>query len=89
MDFVAEALDQVFIDDTVGSSEEGKDMRDEVTLVVIELVVPVVEILGQVHLLSSPETCLSLDKNVSVCGRDKVATIAATFLYIIQIYKRG
>lgn len=46
LDLSAETLDQVFVDDTVGGSEEGKDVGDEVTLIIVEAVVPVVEILG-------------------------------------------
>jgi hypothetical protein len=56
----AETLDQVLVDNTVGGSEEGKDVRDKVTLIIVEAVVPVVEILGQVNLLSSPKRGLSL-----------------------------
>ena len=52
---VRKLLDQIFIDNAVGSSKECKDMRNEVALVVVEPVVPVVEVLGEVHLLGSPE----------------------------------
>lgn len=34
LDFVGEALDEVFVDDSVGDSEEG----DEMTLIVVELI---------------------------------------------------
>ena len=45
LDFTAEALDKVLIDNSVGCSEESKDMGNEVSLIVIESIVPVVEIL--------------------------------------------
>jgi hypothetical protein len=40
---------------TTYSSEESEDVLDEVSLVVVELVVPVVKIGGKVDLLGSPE----------------------------------
>lgn len=46
LDFTAEALEEVFVDNSVRGSEESEDVGDEVTLVIVELVVPVVEILG-------------------------------------------
>lgn len=46
LDFAAETLDEIFIDDAIRCGEEGEDVRDEVSLIVIEAVVPVVEILG-------------------------------------------
>ena len=56
----AETLDEVLVDDTVRSSEEGEDVRDEVALVVVELVVPIVKVLGEVDLFSGPEGGLGL-----------------------------
>lgn len=55
-----ETLKQVLVDNAVGCGEEGKDVRDEVTLIVVETVVPVVQILGKINLLSSPERGLGL-----------------------------
>ncbi len=55
LDFRGESLDEILVNDTVGSGEEGKDVRDEVTLVVVELVVPIVKILGKVDLFGGPE----------------------------------
>ena len=55
-----ESLDKILIDDPVGSGEEGKDMGDEVALVIIQSIVPVMEILGQINLLGSPEGCFGL-----------------------------
>lgn len=60
LDFARETLNQVLIDDAVGSGEEGENVRDEVLLIIVDLVVPVVEILGQINLLSSPERGLGL-----------------------------
>jgi len=56
----AEALDQVLVDDTVRGGEEGEDVGDEEALVIIETLVPVVKVLGEVDLLSSPEGSLGL-----------------------------
>lgn len=57
--FTAEALEKVFVDNTIRGSEEGQDVRDEVPLIVGQFV-PVVEILGQVDLFRSPERSLRL-----------------------------
>lgn len=56
----AETLEEVLIHDAVRGGEEGKNVRDEVSLVIIEPVVPVVEILRQVDLFGSPEGRLGL-----------------------------
>jgi hypothetical protein len=45
LDFTTEALDKVLIDNSVGRSEERKDVGNEVSLIVIESIVPVVKIL--------------------------------------------
>jgi hypothetical protein len=50
LDLSTETLNQVLIDNAIGGSEEGKNVGDEVALVVVQAVVPVVEILGQVNL---------------------------------------
>lgn len=55
LDLSAEALNQVLIDNAIRGSEEGKNVRDEVALVIVHAGVPVVEILGQIDFLSSPE----------------------------------
>lgn len=46
LDFTTETLYQVLIDNSVRGSKEGKNVGDEVTLVIIESVVPVMKILG-------------------------------------------
>lgn len=51
----AKTLNQVLIDDTVRGGKECQDMGNEIFLVFIEAVVPVVHVLGQVNLLSRPE----------------------------------
>ena len=42
LDFTAEALDEVLVHDSVRCGEKGEDVGDEVFLVVVESVVPVV-----------------------------------------------
>jgi hypothetical protein len=58
--FSAEAFDKVLVDDPVRSGEEGEDVRDKVSLVIVHPVVPVVQILGEINLLGSPEGRLCL-----------------------------
>jgi hypothetical protein len=60
LDLTAEALDKVLVDDTVRSGEESEDVLNKVALVVVELVVPVVEVGGEVDLLGGPERRLGL-----------------------------
>jgi len=58
LNLIQKALEQVFVDDIIRGSEESEDMGDEGTFVVVHAVIPVVEILRKVHLLSCPERCL-------------------------------
>lgn len=60
LDLATETLDEVLVDDAVRRGEESQDMGDEVALVIVEAVVPVVQVLGQIDLLSSPEGSLGL-----------------------------
>ena len=60
LDLAAETLDKVLVDDTIGGGEEGENVGDEVPLVIGKSVVPVVEILGEINLLGSPEGSLGL-----------------------------
>ena len=53
-------FNEVPIDNTVRSHKKSKDMGYKVAFVVIETVVPVMEVLGEVQLLSSPEGGFSL-----------------------------
>lgn len=55
-----ETLDEVLVDNAVRGGKEGKNVGDEVTLIVVQAVVPVVEILGEINLLSGPEGGLGL-----------------------------
>ena len=43
LDFLTEAFDKILVDDAIGCSEKGEDMRDEMTLTILEFC-PVVEI---------------------------------------------
>ncbi|KAK7434440.1 hypothetical protein VKT23_020210 [Stygiomarasmius scandens] len=52
VDFVGEMFDKIFIDDTVRGGKESENMEDEVTFIVVHAVVPVVEVLGEIHLLA-------------------------------------
>lgn len=60
LDFVGETLNEVLVDNAVGCSEEREDVGEEVALVIVQAVVPVVHVLGQVHLFGGPEGGLSL-----------------------------
>jgi len=53
--FVGEVFDQIFVDNAIGGSEESENVRNEVALVIVKAVNPVVHFLGKVHLLGSPE----------------------------------
>lgn len=60
LDLAAEALDQVLVDNAIRGGKEGQDVRDEVLLVIVQAVVPVVQILGQINLFGGPEGGLGL-----------------------------
>jgi len=51
----AETLDQVFVDNTIRGCEEGEDMGDEKALVIVETLVPIVQVFGEVDFFGSPE----------------------------------
>lgn len=55
LNLAAEALEKVLVDNSVGRGEESKNVGDEVALIVIETVVPVVKILREINLLCCPE----------------------------------
>lgn len=42
LDFAAETLNQVFVNNSIRCSEERKNVRDEVSFVVVQSVIPVV-----------------------------------------------
>jgi len=60
LDFTTESLEEVLVDNSVRGSKECKNMGDEVSLVIVQSVVPVVKILGEINFLSSPERCFCL-----------------------------
>jgi len=60
LNLATETLNQVLIDNAIRGSEEGKDVGDEVALVIVQAVVPVVQILGQINLLGGPEGSFGL-----------------------------
>ena len=60
LDFIAESLEEILVDDTVRGGKERKDVRNEESFIVIETVFPIVGILGEVNFLGSPERCLGL-----------------------------
>ena len=53
--FSGKPLDKVLINDAVRGGEEGQHMRDEVALIVVQPVIPVVQVFGQVDFLGGPE----------------------------------
>jgi len=59
LDFPVEPFDKVFVDNAV-CCKECKDVRDKVALVVVDAFLPIMKILREVHLLSSPGTHLGL-----------------------------
>lgn len=60
LDLVREALQQILVHNAIGGSKESEDVRDEVALIVRQLVLPIVHVLGQIDLLSGPEGGLGL-----------------------------
>jgi hypothetical protein len=58
--FATEALDQVLVDNSVRGRKKREDVGDEVTLVIVHSVVPVVDILGEINFLGSPKGSLGL-----------------------------
>lgn len=55
LDFGVEMFDKVFIDNIIGGGEEGEDVGDEEFFVIVEFVVLVVEIFGEIDFFSSLE----------------------------------
>jgi len=53
--FTAEALDEVLVDNAIRGGKECEYMGDEVALVIIQAVVPVVEVFGEIDFFGSPE----------------------------------
>ena len=57
---IAEALQQVLVDNAVGRGKESQDVRDKVALIIVQAAVPIVQILGEIDFLGGPERGLSL-----------------------------
>lgn len=57
LDFSAESLSEVFINDSIGCSEESKNVLNEVSLVVIKSL-PIFNVSGEIHFFGSPEGSL-------------------------------
>lgn len=51
----AETLDQVLVDDSIGRGEKRQDVGNKVSLIIVDSVVPVVEILREIDLFRGPE----------------------------------
>jgi hypothetical protein len=60
LDFTRKPFDEVLIHDAVRGRKKSEHMRDKVTHVIIEFVLPVVEVLGEIYTLGSPEGRLRL-----------------------------
>lgn len=60
LDLATKTFHKVLIHDPIGSGEESEDVGDEVTLVIVQAIVPVVKVFGQVDFLSCPEGGLGL-----------------------------
>ena len=60
LNFTGKPLDEVLVDNAVGGGEKGENVGDKVTLILVKSVLPVIEILGKVHLLGGPERRLRL-----------------------------
>ena len=58
-DFGDEVVAQVFVDDSVGGSEECENVRDEVTFVGMEIV-PIGGVSREIDLFRCPERCFGL-----------------------------
>ena len=71
LDLSTETLKQVLVDNAIRGSEESKNVGDEVSLVIVQTVVPVVQVLGQIDLFSSPERSFGLLVHLPdlICGR--------------------
>ena len=59
LDFGAESLDEILVDDAVGGGKKREHMRDKFALVVIEIF-PVADILVELHFFDNPVSVLRL-----------------------------
>jgi len=60
LNLTTKSFDEILVHDTIGSSKEREDMRDEVAFVIVELVVPIVKIFGEIYFFGCPERGLGL-----------------------------
>ena len=82
LNLAAESLEQVLVDNAIRRGEEGEDVGDEEALVISQAVVPVVEILGQVDLLGSPEGSLVLLVHLPDLFRNVLEELSRTTLRV-------
>ena len=74
LDFAAEALDEVLVDNTIRGGEKGEHVGDEVALIVIQAIVPVVEVFREVDFFSSPERSFGFFIHApDLCAVEKVS----------------
>ena len=55
LNFTGEPLDEVLVNDAIRGCEKSENVRNKVALVCVKPVLPVVEILGEIHLFGGPE----------------------------------
>ena len=55
LDFRAKSLDEVLVDNAIRGGEECENMRDEEAFVIVQSVVPVVKVFGEVDFFGGPE----------------------------------
>lgn len=55
LDLPAESFNQVLVDDAIGRGEECQHMRDEVSFIIIQSMIPIMQILGEIDFFGRPE----------------------------------
>jgi len=60
LNLTTESFDEVLVHDTIGGSKECEDVRDEIAFVIVELMVPIVEIFGEIYFFGCPKRGLGL-----------------------------
>ena len=69
-----EILSQVLVHDAVGGREEREHRRDEVALLVVELLLPIFHVMAEINLFRRPEAGLSFlvhSPDISVFDREE------------------
>ena len=59
LDFGSKVLGEVLVDDAVRGREEREDRRDEVALLVVELLLPILHVMAEIDFFGRPERGLS------------------------------